>query len=83
MSRSSEREARLDAFRRLHRCNTGRRHSRLGQRSPIAFETALEEASTSAAWPVSRIRAKGPTWQIRSIGRRWLLGIGHERAAVI
>ncbi|WP_406307174.1 integrase core domain-containing protein [Streptomyces sp. NBC_00885] len=47
-SRSSEREARLDAFRWLHRYNTGRRHSRLGQR-PIAFETALEEPSTS--WP--------------------------------
>lgn len=30
-----------------------------------------------------RIRAKGPTWRRRSIGRRWLLGIGHECAAVI
>ncbi|WP_416238211.1 integrase core domain-containing protein [Streptomyces mutabilis] len=29
-----EREARLDALLRLHRCNTRRRHSRLGQRSP-------------------------------------------------
>ena len=35
----NEREARLDAFRWLHRYNTRRRHSRLGQRSPIAFGT--------------------------------------------
>ncbi len=34
----NEREARLDAFRWLHRYNTRRRHSRLGQRSPLAFE---------------------------------------------
>lgn len=32
---SSEREAGLDAFRWLHRYNTRRRHSRLGQRAPI------------------------------------------------
>ncbi|MFB7076247.1 IS3 family transposase [Streptomyces sp. NPDC056308] len=32
---SNEREARLDAFRWLSRYNTQRRHSRLGQRSPI------------------------------------------------
>ncbi|MFF6816077.1 integrase core domain-containing protein, partial [Streptomyces sp. NPDC012403] len=38
--RSSEREARLDAFHWLHRYNTRRRHSRLGHRSPIAYETA-------------------------------------------
>ncbi len=37
----NEREARLDAFRWLHRYNTRRRHSRLGQRSPIAFENAF------------------------------------------
>ncbi|MEW1685845.1 integrase core domain-containing protein, partial [Streptomyces sp. NPDC093594] len=41
---SSEREARLDAFRRLNRYNTRRRH--LGQRSPIAYETALNTTST-------------------------------------
>ncbi len=35
---SSEREAPLDAFRWLSRYNTRRRHSRLGQRSPIAYD---------------------------------------------
>jgi transposase InsO family protein len=34
-------EARHDAFRWLHRYNTRRRHSHLGQRSPIAFENAF------------------------------------------
>ncbi|MDH6544213.1 integrase core domain-containing protein [Streptomyces sp. SPB4] len=42
---SSERDARLDAFRRPHRHNTRRRHSRLGQRSPIAYETASRTTS--------------------------------------
>ncbi|MFH8223370.1 IS3 family transposase, partial [Streptomyces sp. NPDC018057] len=46
---SSEREARLDAFRWLHRYNTRRRHSRLGYRSPIAYETASETTSTTLA----------------------------------
>ncbi|MBD9727518.1 IS3 family transposase [Streptomyces caniscabiei] len=46
---SSEREARLDAFRWLNRYNTRRRHSRLGQRSPIAYETALDTTSTTLA----------------------------------
>ncbi|MYW68543.1 IS3 family transposase [Streptomyces sp. SID8379] len=45
----SEREARLDAFRWLHRYNTRRRHSRLGQRSPIAFENAFHLTSTTLA----------------------------------
>lgn len=49
--RPTEREARLDAFRRLHRCNTRRRHSRLGQRSPIAYETALQTTSTTLTNP--------------------------------
>ncbi|MFI1259228.1 IS3 family transposase [Streptomyces netropsis] len=44
---SSEREARLDAFRWLHRYNTPRRHSRLGHRSPIAYETASRATSTT------------------------------------
>ncbi|MFI6209874.1 integrase core domain-containing protein [Streptomyces sp. NPDC051041] len=44
---SSEREACLDAFRWLHRCNTRRRHSRLGHRSPIAYETAARSTSTT------------------------------------
>jgi transposase InsO family protein len=46
---SSEREARLELFRWLHRYNTVRRHSRLGQRSPIAYETALNTTSTTLA----------------------------------
>ncbi|MEU7061843.1 IS3 family transposase [Streptomyces sp. NPDC046197] len=46
---SSEREARLDAFRWLNRYNTRRRHSRLGHRSPIAYETASETTSTTLA----------------------------------
>ncbi len=46
---SSERKARLDAFRWLSRDNTRRRHSRLGQRSPIAYETALDTTSTTLA----------------------------------
>ncbi|WP_406053589.1 IS3 family transposase [Streptomyces sp. NBC_01077] len=45
----SEREARLDAFRWLHRYNTRRRHSRLGHRSPIAYETAATTPSTTLA----------------------------------
>ncbi|WP_443045356.1 integrase core domain-containing protein [Streptomyces sp. NBC_00342] len=44
-----EREARLDASRRLHRYNTRHRHSRLGQRSPIAFENALHRTPTALA----------------------------------
>ncbi|MEU2856617.1 IS3 family transposase [Streptomyces syringium] len=44
---SSEREARLDAFRWLHRYNTRRRNSRLGHRSPIAYETATATTSTT------------------------------------
>ncbi|MEW2709527.1 IS3 family transposase [Streptomyces koyangensis] len=44
-----EREARLDAFRWLHRYNTRRRHSSLGQRSPIAFENALHLTPTTLA----------------------------------
>jgi transposase InsO family protein len=44
---ADKREARLDAFRWLNRYNTRRRHSRLGQRSPIAYETASETTSTT------------------------------------
>jgi transposase InsO family protein len=40
----TEREARLDAFRWLHRYNT-----RLRQRSPIAFENALQLTPTTLA----------------------------------
>ncbi len=46
---SSEREARLDAFRRLTRYNTRRRHSRLGRRSSIAYENVLRPAATILA----------------------------------
>ncbi|MFJ9041061.1 IS3 family transposase [Streptomyces sp. NPDC102406] len=46
---SNEREARLDAFRWLHRYNTRRRHSRLGQQSPITFENALHHTPTTLA----------------------------------
>jgi transposase InsO family protein len=35
---TDEREARLTSFRWLHRYNTVRRHSRLGQQSPITYE---------------------------------------------
>ncbi|MEU4175532.1 transposase [Streptomyces sp. NPDC026589] len=45
----TEREARLDAFRWLHRYNTRRRHSRLGQRSPIAFENVFHVTPTTLA----------------------------------
>ncbi|MBY8881604.1 hypothetical protein [Actinacidiphila acidipaludis] len=38
---------RLEAFGWLHRYNTRRRHSRLGQRSPMAYETATRTASTT------------------------------------
>ncbi|MFJ2272036.1 integrase core domain-containing protein [Streptomyces sp. NPDC088846] len=44
---SNEREARLDAFRRLSRYNTRRRHSRLGQRSPIAYENTFHPSATT------------------------------------
>ncbi|WRZ62249.1 IS3 family transposase (plasmid) [Streptomyces sp. NBC_01294] len=46
---SSEREARLDAFCWLTRYNTRRRHSRLGQRSPIAYENDSQPTATTLA----------------------------------
>lgn len=46
---ADEREARLDLFRWLHRYNVRRRHSSLGQRSPIAYETTLATTSTNLA----------------------------------
>ncbi|MFE5098170.1 IS3 family transposase, partial [Streptomyces sp. NPDC056638] len=45
----TEHEAHLDLFRWLHRYNTVRRHSRLGHRSPIAYERALRTTSTTLA----------------------------------
>ncbi|RPK54428.1 hypothetical protein EES42_42985 [Streptomyces sp. ADI95-17] len=44
---SNEREARLDAFRWLSRYNTRRRHSRLGQRSPITYENTFHSTATT------------------------------------
>ncbi|MFJ6054728.1 integrase core domain-containing protein [Streptomyces sp. NPDC092307] len=46
---SSEREARLDASRRPNRYNTRRRHSRLGQRSPTAYENQAQATATILA----------------------------------
>ena len=46
---SSEREARLELFRWLHRYNTVRRHSRLAHRSPITYEHTLDRTSTTLA----------------------------------
>jgi transposase InsO family protein len=46
---TNEREARLTAFRWLHRYNTIRRHSRLGQRAPITYEKTLRPTSTTLA----------------------------------
>ncbi len=43
----NEHEARIDASRWLHRYNTQRRQSRLGQRSPIAFENAFHLTPTT------------------------------------
>ncbi|WP_020124117.1 integrase core domain-containing protein, partial [Streptomyces canus] len=45
----SKRETLLDAFGWLNRYNTRRRHSHLGQRSPIAYETALATTATTLA----------------------------------
>ena len=46
-----EREARLTSFRWLHRYNTVRRHSRLGQQSPNTYEriTATPNMMATAA----------------------------------
>lgn len=43
----SERDARLAAFGWCHRYNTRRRHSYLGQRSPITYENSLNPASVT------------------------------------
>jgi transposase InsO family protein len=46
---TDEREARLTAFRWLHRYNTVRRHSRLGQQSPINYEKNTRTAPATLA----------------------------------
>ncbi len=43
----SAHQTRLDTFRWAGRYNTRRRHSRLGQQSPIAYEHHLDEPSTT------------------------------------
>ena len=45
---TDEHEARLASFRWLHRYNTVRRHSRLGHRSPIAYENTRTTPATLA-----------------------------------
>jgi len=46
---TDEREARLASFRWLHRYNTIRRHSRLGQQSPNAYENSLRTTPATLA----------------------------------
>lgn len=46
---TDEREARLTSFRWLHRYNTIRRHSRLGQQSPNAYENSIRSTSVNLA----------------------------------
>jgi transposase InsO family protein len=46
---TDEREARLTSFRWLHRYNTVRRHSRLGQQSPINYEKTTRTTPTTLA----------------------------------
>jgi len=46
---TDEREARLTSFRWLHRYNTIRRHSRLGQQSPNAYENSIRATSVRLA----------------------------------
>jgi transposase InsO family protein len=46
---TDQHQARLATFRWLHRYNTVRRHSRLGHRSPIAYENTHTTRSTTLA----------------------------------
>jgi transposase InsO family protein len=44
---TDDHHARLDSFRWLHRYNTIRRHSHLGQQSPITYETSTHTTPTT------------------------------------
>ncbi|TYC20020.1 IS3 family transposase [Micromonospora sp. MP36] len=46
---TDEREARLTTFRWMHRYNTLRRHSRLGQQPPITYEKSTRPAPATLA----------------------------------
>jgi transposase InsO family protein len=46
---TDEREARLTSFRWLHRYNTVRRHSRLGQQAPTTYENSIRPAPATLA----------------------------------
>jgi transposase InsO family protein len=46
---TDERDARLTSFRWLHRYNTIRRHSRLGQQSPITYENSIRTTPATLA----------------------------------
>ncbi|MEU1529757.1 DDE-type integrase/transposase/recombinase [Streptomyces fagopyri] len=59
-SRPTEGKARLDASRRFHRYNPPRRNSRLGRRSPIAFENAVRLTPTTPAQAASSVSGSRP-----------------------
>ena len=52
----TERQARLDTFRWLHRYNTRRRHSRLGQRSLIVFENTFHLTNYAGTSRITRVQ---------------------------
>ncbi len=56
---SSERDARLDTFGWLNRYNTRRRHSRLGQGSPIAYDSTRHNSNYPGPSRIARAQASG------------------------